>query len=86
MDLLLPSMPVQLRIKVANLSKVGSLRKYMGNENEGFFTSDKGVFNTLDGGKTWQKESDLKIEFFCAADKNTLYAIDFAGNVYKRVP
>lgn len=68
------------------ITKYGYLNNfYMKNEREGYLTSDKGIFQTRDGCKTWHKESDLKIYLLSASDK-ILYAIDFNGNLYKRIP
>jgi photosystem II stability/assembly factor-like uncharacterized protein len=53
-------------------------------ETEGFCTNN-GIFHTTDGGKTWQKESGLRISLLCFPDMHTGYAVDTSGTVYKRV-
>lgn len=58
---------------------------YMQSETEGFFSSEKGIFHTTDGCKTWQKEHEGEIGQMCFPDAHTGYAIDTSGTVYKRV-
>lgn len=57
---------------------------YMSSEKEGFVSSNRGIFHTKDGCKTWLKEHEGGIEQMCFPDKHTGYAIDTKGLVYRR--
>lgn len=55
------------------------------NELEGFAINPKGIFHTIDGCTTWQKEHAGFMNFLCFPDSHTGYAMDTSGALFKRV-
>lgn len=58
---------------------------YMINETDGFLSSDKGIFRTTDGCKSWNNEQKGTISLLTFPDAHTGYAIDTSGTVLKRI-
>lgn len=54
-------------------------------ELEGFAINPKGIFHTIDGCKSWEKEYSGFMNFLCFPDEHTGYAMDTSGAVFKRV-
>lgn len=52
---------------------------------EGFLTSNEGIFHAKDGCETWQKESNLYANLFSFPDLHTGYAIDTTGALYELI-
>jgi photosystem II stability/assembly factor-like uncharacterized protein len=57
---------------------------YFKTELEGFGINSHGIFHTVDGSATWQKEHDGFMYLMCFPDAHTGYAIDTSGTVFKR--
>ena len=62
----------------------GYYNLFFKSEQEGYYTNH-GIFHTLDGGKTWQKESNIPASILCFPDIHSSYTIDTSGVVFKRV-
>lgn len=62
----------------------GYYNLFFKSEQEGYCTNH-GIFHTLDGGKTWQKESNIPVSLLCFPDIYSSYAVDTSGAVFKSV-
>jgi len=60
------------------------------NTNVGWITGRNGIYQTIDGGRTWKTDSSLVDKSFFqkvfAVDKQNVLALDFSGRIFKYIP